>query len=113
MTALGDHAIYELTYQGITGTDYDNIVNIVGTFASYTDLAERDAILQKVLALLQFKPLSALTNESDQWVDRSPTIGGNPLWQSKRDPDAWSHDGGLSFYYSSKTDAPYEAITLP
>ncbi|MEU7787644.1 hypothetical protein [Amycolatopsis sp. NPDC049159] len=113
MTALGDHAIYELTYQGITGTDYDNIVNIVGTFADYTDPVERDGILQKVLLLLGFKPLSPLTNESAQWVDRSPTIGGNPLWQSKRDPDAFSRDGGLNYFYASQTGAPFQADDAP
>jgi hypothetical protein len=113
LTALGDHAAYELTYQGMTGTDHDNILTIVGTFADYTDPAEREQIVQKVMTLLAFKPLSPLTNESAQWVDRSPTIGGNPLWQSKRDPDAWSHDGGLTFYYSSETGSQYQAIDAP
>ncbi len=113
MTALGDHAIYELAYQGITGTDADNITTIVGTFANYTDPVEREAILQKVLLLLQFKPLSDLTNEPAQWVDRSPTIGGNPLWQSKRNPDAWSRDGGETYFYASQAGAPFQAITVP
>jgi len=113
VTALGDHAIYELTYQGITGDDYDNIVNIVGTFANYTDVEEREAIMNKVMILLQFKPLTPLTNEAGQWVDRSSTSGERPEWQSKRDPDAWSHDGGQTFYYASKTGAQYEAADVP
>lgn len=113
MTALGDHAIYELTYQGITGADYDNIVQIVGSFANYTNPVERNAILQKVLTLLQFKPLSPLTNESAQWVDRSSTSGARSEWQSKRDPDAWSHDAGQNYFYASQTGAQFESVDLP
>lgn len=113
MTALGDHAIYELGYQGITGTDYDNIVNIVGTFANYTDPEERAAIQQKVALLLGFKPLTPLTNEPAQWVERSSVLGGLQEWQSKRDPDAWSHDGGLTYYYASETPAVHPAEDVP
>jgi hypothetical protein len=113
MTALGDHAIYELDYQGIVDPDRANIITIVGTFANYTDPVAREAILQKVLLLLQFKPLTPLTNELAQWVDRSPTLGGNPLWQSKRDPDAWSHDGGAHYFYASQTGAQYQSADVP
>jgi hypothetical protein len=113
LTALGDHAIYELTYQGITGTDYDNIGQIVGTFANYTDPVEREAIKQKVLTLLEFKPLSPLTNEPAQWADRSSTSGAQPEWQSKRDPDAWSHDAGQTYFYASQTGAQFESVDLP
>jgi hypothetical protein len=110
LTALGDHAIYELAYQGITGTDADTITNIVGTFADYTDPVDRNEILQKVLLLLDFKPLSPLTNESGQWADRSATSGAQAEYQSKRDPDAWSHDGGQNYYYASKTGAQFQAV---
>ncbi|WP_432845959.1 hypothetical protein ACQPXB_35800 [Amycolatopsis sp. CA-161197] len=113
MTALGDHAIYELAYQGITGTDATNITTIVGTFADYTDPDERAQILVKVQTLLQFKPLSPLTSEPAQWIDRSDLSGERELWQSKRDPDAWSHDGGVTYYMQSQTGSTYESATAP
>jgi hypothetical protein len=113
MTALGDFAIAELAYQGITGDDATNITTIVGTFAEYTDPEERAQILIKVQTLLQFKPLSPLTNEPDQWIDRSSLSGERELWQSKRDPDAWSHDGGVTYYMQSQTGSTYESATAP
>ncbi|WP_409186509.1 hypothetical protein F9C11_20660 [Amycolatopsis sp. VS8301801F10] len=113
MSDLGDHAVYELDYQGITDPDRARLIAIVGNFADYTDPEARAAALQKVQTLLQFKPLSPLTSEPDQWVDRSSLSGGRQLWQSKRDPDAWSHDAGATYYMQSQTDAPYQSTIVP
>lgn len=112
MTALGDHAIAELDYQGIVDPDRANIITIVGTYAEYDD-ADRPDIIAKVNTLLQFKPLTALTNDPAEWTDRSSLVGGQPLWQSTRDPDAWSHDGGHHFWYMSAVGAIYEAPDAP
>jgi hypothetical protein len=108
LTALGDHAIAELTVQGITGDDYDNIVNIVGTYAEYSE-EDRPDIIAKVNTLLQLKPLTSLTSDPAEWTDRSSLVGGRPLWQSTRDPDAWSHDEGQHFWYMSGVGSIYEA----
>jgi hypothetical protein len=112
LTALGEHAAAELDYQGIVDPDRANILNIVGTYADYDD-ADRPAIIAKVNMLLQFKPLTALTNDPAEWTDRSSLVGGQPLWQSDRDPDAWSHDGGLNFWYMSQVGGLYEAVDTP
>ena len=108
MTALGDHAIAELDYQGIVDPDRAAIITIVGNYADFSD-EERPAIISKVATLLGFKPLSPLTNDPDEWTDRSDESGGRPLWQSERDPDAWSHDEGQTFWYASETDAVYQS----
>ena len=34
--------------------------------------------------MLQFKPLTPLTGEDDEWCDQSEMSGGEPLWQNKR-----------------------------
>ncbi|UKD55172.1 hypothetical protein L3Q65_46220 [Amycolatopsis sp. FU40] len=113
MTALGDHAAYELDYQGIVDPDRARIIAIVGNFADYTDPAARAAALQQVQTLLQFKPLSPLTSEPAQWIDQSSLSGERQLWQSKRDPDAWSHDGGATYYMQSQSNAIYQSETVP
>lgn len=112
MTTLGDHAAAELDHEGIVDPDRASILTIVGTYAEYSDAA-RPAIIAKVNTLLQFKPLSALTNDPAEWTDRSSLVGGQSLWQSTRDPDAWSHDGGLHFWYMSSVGAIYESPDVP
>jgi hypothetical protein len=53
--------------------------------------------------LLQFKPLSALTDDPDEWVhhesDMWPPDG---VWQNKRHGEAFSHDGGKTYYLLSE-----------
>lgn len=112
MTALGDHATAELDFQGIVDPDRANIITIVGTYADYSD-EDRPDIINKVNTLLQFKPLTAITNDPAEWTDRSSLVGGQPLWQSDRDPDAWSHDEGQHFWYMSAVGAIYEAPDAP
>ncbi|WP_116206209.1 hypothetical protein [Amycolatopsis circi] len=113
MSDLGDHAIYELDYQGIVDPDRARIIAIIGNFADYTDPVARAEAFARVQTLLQFKALSPLTSEPAQWVDRSSLSGGRELWQSKRDPDAWSRDGGSTYYMQSQTDAPYQSQIVP
>ncbi|MEV7554636.1 hypothetical protein AB0N89_33885 [Amycolatopsis sp. NPDC089917] len=55
----------------------------------------------------------ALTNEPAQWVDRSSISGDREEWQSKRDPDAWSHGGGETCYFASETGSRYQATVVP
>ncbi len=52
-----------------------------------------------VTDLLQYKPLSPLTDDPAEWIDH-----GDNLWQSRRRPDAFSEDGGKT--YRLQADAP-------
>ena len=98
MTALGDHAIAELDYQGIVDPERARIVTIVGSFAEFAD-ADIPGILEKVQLLLQFKPLSALTSDADEWEERDDVVPGQQVWQSTRQPDAWTYDDGFHTYF--------------
>jgi hypothetical protein len=51
-------------------------------------------------ALLQFKHLSPLTNDPKEWMDVG-NISGHPFWQSKRNSEAFSMDGGKTYYLLS------------
>ncbi|MGW4127946.1 hypothetical protein [Amycolatopsis japonica] len=98
MTALGDHATAELDYQGIVDPERALIVTIVGTFAEFAD-EDIPEILEKVKLLLDFKPLSPLTNDPAEWDQRDDVVLGQQVWQSNRQPDAWTYDSGFHTYF--------------
>jgi hypothetical protein len=101
VTALGDHAIAELDILGVVDPLRAATITIVGTLADLT-VEQRDIVNGYVTILAQFKPLSPLTNDPAQWLDRSATSGERALWQSARDPDAWSRDDGQTFFRMSE-----------
>lgn len=50
--------------------------------------------------LLQFKPLSPLTDDPAEWHKVAEELtSGEDLWQSRRNPEAFSHDEGKTFYF--------------
>ena len=60
-------------------------------------------VLTAITQLLQYKPLSPLTNNPDEWMLIDPTMtGGKNLWQNKRKAAAFSEDGGKTFYFVDK-----------
>ena len=53
--------------------------------------------------LLQYKPLSPLTDDPSEWNKIAEEMtSGEDLWQSKRNPEAFSHDAGKTFYFVGK-----------
>jgi hypothetical protein len=98
MTALGDHAIAELDLEGVQDPARAALITIVGTYASFTtdQIADMKATVD---LLLQFKPLSPLTDDPAEWLDRSAVVSGQAIWQSKRRPDAWTYDATFATYF--------------
>lgn len=102
MSNLVKHAERELRLLGQTTEDPEyaaSIIKAVEAFASYghSGGSAMTAIAQ-LHQLLQFRTLTPLTSNSDEWMDRSAE-SGHPLWQSIRDPAAFSTDGGQTWYY--------------
>ncbi|MET4106034.1 hypothetical protein [Hymenobacter sp. UYP22] len=49
--------------------------------------------------LARFQPLGPLTNDPAEWMEVVGQVGGTQLlWQNRRQPDAFSTDGGKTFY---------------
>lgn len=101
MTALGDHAAAELDILGVGNPLRSATITIVGTLADLT-VEQRDIVNGYVATLTAFKPLSPLTNDPTRWIDRSAMSGERALWQSSRDPDAWSRDRGQTYFRMSE-----------
>lgn len=59
------------------------------------------AALPVLVRLLKQENLSPLTNNPDEWYDQSE-VSGYPLWQSKRNSEAFSNNGGITYYLLSE-----------
>lgn len=98
MSNLVDHARRELALIGEEPWLTDGLCKVVAAFAemghSGSTAARSAAVLDK---LLRFEPLSPLTDDPAEWMDRAKEMGGNPFWQSARDPRAMSTDGGKTY----------------
>lgn len=99
---LVDHARRELELCGQMKEDpayAQSIIAAIAAFASYGHSGGSAMVaLEQIHNLLQFRPLSPLTSNSDEWLDHSG-ISGSPLWQNIRDPAAMSRDGGKTWYF--------------
>lgn len=98
------HAITELDLIGETSYEEPSmrkaVLDIVRVFSeqghSGSSAAWCVGIVEKVL---RFQPLSPLTDNSAQWME--VTEG---LWQSRRDPEAFSDDAGKTYSRNSEPD---------
>ena len=80
------------------------ILNAVKAFSAYGHSGSSAWVGIHVLSdLLQFRNLSPLTNDPDEWMHISEDVSGMPnLWQSKRNSEAFSNNGGKTFYLLSE-----------
>lgn len=64
--------------------------------------------------LLKYQPLSDLTDDPSEWIDRhAEGLFPTPFWQSKRNPEAMSTDGGATYYLLSEQTASGDIATTP
>jgi hypothetical protein len=64
--------------------------------------------------LLRYQPLSELTDNPGEWIDRhAEGMCPTPFWQSKRNPEAMSTDGGKTYYLLSEQEASGNIATTP
>ncbi len=105
MSNLVKHAERELKAAGLFDEDSDyggmigtETMKVVRTFASADHSGMSAALSRHILSLLlDFKPLSPLTNNPDEWVE-IPAMGLEIMHQSKRSCDCFSDDGLKTFY---------------
>jgi len=104
MSNLVNHARRELTLIGEESETIERYLNIIKAFSDMGHSGGSASVaIPTINVLLQFKNLSALTNDPAEWMfvgDVSPTA--SELWQSIRNLEAFSHDGGKSFWLLSE-----------
>lgn len=113
--SLVEHARRELELSGQFEEDpayAQSVVAAVAAFASYGHSGGSAACaVGQIVTLLRYGTLSPLTNSPDEWneVAAEYTSGPTTLWQSQRNPEAFSEDGGRTYYLLSEVDAAREA----
>lgn len=117
MTNLVEHARRELNLCGQTEEDPAYAASVVGAIAVLASFGHSGgslfAAVDQLVALLRFEHLSPLTDDPFEWEDRSE-ISGAPMWQSLRNPAAFSVDGGRTYYLTTEAgnaDSPHPIHT--
>lgn len=94
---LVEHARRELARIGEDQDVIDGITNVIAAFAEVADSGGATPyVIARVEKLMRFEPLSPLTDDPAEWQDQS-AASGCPLWQSRRNPIAFSTDGGKTY----------------
>lgn len=110
MSNLVDHARRELALveQGPDGDREfaDSLLRAVEGFATYDGHSggSHAVAVHWLTELLNFRNLSAITNDSAEWFHHEPGGAGGDegVWQNKRNGEAFSHDGGRTYYLLSE-----------
>lgn len=99
---LVSHAKRELERLNNDNDFNQSIIKAVRAFSSYGHSGGSASVAIPLLNdLLQFKNLTPLTNNPEEWNDVSE-MSGHSLWQSKRNPEAFSEDKGVTYYLLSE-----------
>lgn len=101
--SLVEHATRELELSGQTAEDPGYAATLIATIAAFASYdghsgGSAEAAIEQLHTLLQYRTLSPLTSDPEEWEDRSE-ISGAPLWQNRRDSAAMSRDGGQTWYF--------------
>lgn len=98
------HARTELTHMGEDPEIIDWYISVLEKFVDMEHSGASLEITSNVLfRLMQYKNLTPLTNDPDEWLDVSPyTKEKSPVWQSKRNMEAFSYDAGETYYILSE-----------
>jgi hypothetical protein len=98
--SLIEHAKKELALLNNDAAFNEAMIKAVEAFASYGHSGGSAAYAIPLLNdILQFKNVTPLTNDPKEWLDH-----GDFTWQSTRNPEAFSSDGGTTYYLLSDRD---------
>lgn len=91
---------------GVDKLGREGVLDLVRVFAAQGHSGSSAAwMIQTLERLLRFEPLTPLTDDPDEWMDVSGYAASDARWQSRRHSEAFSHDGGKTYYRLSERDA--------
>ncbi|WP_030186468.1 hypothetical protein [Streptomyces capuensis] len=109
------HARRELR---IIGEDKDVIRSLCRVVQAFADMGHSGTSAHFAVLylekLLRYQPLSELTDDPNEWIDRhADGTTPAPLWQSLRNTEAFSTDGGKTYTLLSEQQASGDMATTP
>lgn len=112
---LVSHARRELTLRSEDPWMVQGLLRVVQAFAdmghSGSSAPHAAAYLE---ALLNYRTLTPLTDDPAEWIDRAAEgMASYPCWQSARDSQAFSEDGGRTYWLLSEREAAGSMETTP
>jgi hypothetical protein len=107
MSNLVEHAEREMRRAGLFNEDADYggahahcVLELIKVFASQGHSGASAMLVRKLFHhLSNFENLTELNNDPNEWME----IGEN-VWQSTRNPEAFSRDHGKTYYLLSSKD---------
>jgi hypothetical protein len=106
---LVSHAREEMRLASIDEDDQKNLMALVEVFDSQRHSGGAAGwTLNTLVRLLQYENLTALTDDPEEWnlVSDDHSFVNGPLHQNRRNPEAFSVDGGKTYYLLSENPNP-------
>jgi hypothetical protein len=109
--SLTDHARHELDAAGLFDEDSDYggmlgtaVLELIQKFADQGHSGFSAALTIELFGkLARWEPLGPLTDSPGEWNRVTDELtNGHNLWQSARNPEAFSEDGGRTYYLLSE-----------
>lgn len=105
MSNLVDHARRELEIIGEDSETVEGVLKVIEAFAEMDHSGgSAEVVIPMINQLLQFQNLSPLTDDPDEWHYHGPEMwnGKDGIWQNRRNGEAFSADGGKTYYLLSE-----------
>lgn len=103
--SLLEHARFELELIGEEEETIQGYLNVIQAFANMGHSGGSASVAIPVInELLQFHNLTPLTNDPDEWLFHGEDVwgAGGGVWQNRRNSEAFSNDGGKTYYLLSE-----------
>lgn len=93
------HAEREMRRAHVEDDVQPSLLQAIAAFRSYGHSGGSSSVCIPLLNdLLNFKALTPLTDDPAEWIDHTGISAGDPTFQNMRDSEAFSKDGGKTYY---------------
>lgn len=93
------HAEREMQRAHVEDDVQPSLLQAVAAFRSYGHSGGSAFVCIEILNdLLNFRALGPLTDDPAEWIDHTGISSGDPTFQNMRDSEAFSKDGGKTYY---------------
>jgi len=101
-----EHARAELMMLGKDKKTVQLYLDAVAAISDVLDVGDNFIeIMNNLTKVVYYQNISPLTDSPDEWMNVGAMIGKElSMWQSARNPEAFSTDGGKTYYLLSERD---------